>query len=163
MSSFAIPGADDFDFEFGDWTVQHRRLNERLSGCQDWTSFEGRASTRPILGGLGNLEDNELDLPEGRYRAVAMRSFDPSTGQWAIWWLDGRAPHALDVPVKGRFEGGIGLFFAEDELDGRPIRIRFTWDKQDANAPRWEQAFSADDGATWETNWVMRFSRSGTN
>jgi hypothetical protein len=26
--------------------------------------------------------------------------------------------------------------------------------------PRWEQAFSADDGDTWETNWVMEFSRA---
>jgi hypothetical protein len=152
-------GADDFNFEFGAWTVQHRRLNRRLSACDDWTSFEGRCTTRPILGGLGNLEDNELDLPEGSYRAVALRSFDATSGQWAIWWLDSRAPHALDVPVKGRFDGPVGLFFADDVLDGRDIRVRFTWDKRNADEPRWEQAFSADGGSTWETNWVMRFTR----
>ena len=26
-------------------------------------------------------------------------------------------------------------------------------------AARWEQAFSADGGATWEVNWVMEFTR----
>jgi hypothetical protein len=159
MSTIHPAGAADFDFEFGRWTVEHRRLNRRLSGCQDWSSFAGRCTTQPILGGLGNLEDNELDLPDGRYRAAAIRSFDPATGLWAIWWLDGRAPHALDVPVKGRFNGAIGEFLAEDVLEGRPIRVRFIWNKTDPDAPTWEQAFSVDDGATWEINWVMRFTR----
>ncbi|WP_431261227.1 DUF1579 domain-containing protein [Roseateles chitinivorans] len=159
MHTPAHPGADDFDFEFGTYAIHHRRLNRRLSGCEDWTTFEGRCTTRPILGGLGNLEDNTLDLPDGRYRAVALRSFDPASGLWAIWWLDGRAPHALDVPVKGRFDGPIGLFFADDVLDGRDIKVRFTWDRRNLDEPRWEQAFSADGGTTWETNWVMRFTR----
>lgn len=159
-SRSATAAPTDFDFEFGDWVVHHRRLNRRLAACNDWTEFRGRSSTRPILGGFGNVEDNDLDLPEGRYRAVAMRSYDPATRQWAIWWLDARQPHTLDVPVVGRFEGGVGLFFADDTLAGQPIKIRFTWDTRDAAVPRWEQAFSADGGASWETNWVMHFHRA---
>jgi hypothetical protein len=89
-----------------------------------------------------------------------MRSYDAAARQWAIWWLDARQPHALDVPVVGRFEGGVGLFFADDTLDGRPIKIRFTWDTRQPDAPRWEQAFSPDGGASWETNWVMQFRRA---
>jgi hypothetical protein len=27
------------------------------------------------------------------------------------------------------------------------------------DSPRWEQAFSADGGANWETNWIMNFTR----
>jgi hypothetical protein len=27
------------------------------------------------------------------------------------------------------------------------------------DACRWEQAYSADGGKTWETNWTMEFSR----
>jgi hypothetical protein len=54
----------------------------------------------------------------------------------------------------------VGLFFAEDNLNDRPIKIRFTWDARVPQAPVWEQAFSEDDGATWETNWVMHFKRA---
>lgn len=151
----------DFDFIIGDWRVLHERLDARLVGCTDWTRFEGRTSTRKILGGWGNLEDNLLQLPSGAYRAAAMRSFDAATGEWAIWWLDGRTPHALDVPVRGSFEDGVGRFYADDQLDGRPIRVRFTWQVGADGHPRWEQAFSPDAGASWETNWRMQFMRLG--
>lgn len=151
----------DFDFIIGDWRVLHERLNSRLNGCSEWTRFEGHTSTRKILGGWGNVEDNLLHLPAGDCRAVAMRSFDAATGQWAIWWLDGRAPHALDTPVRGGFENGAGQFYADDQLDVRPIRVRFTWSIGADGHPRWEQAFSPDGGATWETNWRMQFIRIG--
>jgi hypothetical protein len=151
----------DFDFAIGDWTVKHRRLKERLAGCDDWVEFDGTMSTRKILGGDGNLEDNFLDLPGDPYRAIALRSFDPLTLHWSIWWLDGRNPTHLDIPVVGGFAAGKGLFYANDQLDGQPIKIRFTWFASRPE-PRWEQAFSNDDGVTWETNWTMDFYRANS-
>lgn len=147
----------DFDFILGDWRVHHRRLDERLSGCTRWTAFTGLSSTRPTLGGWGNLEDNLLHLPEGEVRAVALRACDPATQTWSIWWLDGRRPQQLDVPVVGRFSDGRGVFYADDRLDGRPIRVRFIWCANPGGHPTWEQAFSPDAGASWETNWTMEF------
>ena len=149
-----------FDFQVGHWSVAHRRLTERLAGCTEWEEFAGTCVMRLILGGDGNIEDNALHISTGSYRAVALRSFDPASGTWAIWWLDHRAPHSLDVPVIGRFENGIGSFFAEDQLDGRPIKLRFLWLGTDTPTPRWEQGMSGDDGATWETNWTMDFTRA---
>jgi len=153
-------GADDFDFVIGSWTVQHRRLKERLAGCTEWIEFEGTSSTRKILHGHGNVEDNFLALPAGAYCAVAIRSFNSTTGNWSIWWLDGRNPGQLETPVIGGFSNGVGLFYADDSLNGIPIRIRFTWSPVDQNAARWEQAFSSDAGGTWETNWTMDFSKA---
>ncbi|MFM1817093.1 MAG: hypothetical protein RLZ98_3788 [Pseudomonadota bacterium] len=103
------PSADvaptDFDFMAGSWAVLHRRLNSRLQGCTEWTEFTGTSSTRKILRGFGNVEDNLLNFPEGSVHAVAVRSFDPKTKTWAIWWLDRRSPRHLDVPVVGKFKG----------------------------------------------------------
>ena len=153
----ATDAPKDFDFIIGDWLVRHRRLNARLSGCTEWTEFDGHSSTMKILGGFGNLEDNLLHFPDGAFRAVAMRSFCPKSGNWSIWWLDGRNPTSLDAPVVGRFADHVGLFFADDVLDGQPIKVRFTWMARTGEHPRWEQAFSNDGGATWETNWKMTF------
>ena len=158
MSLPADPAAPlDFDFIIGDWRVRHRRLNARLCGCTEWTDFDGLSSTAHILGGFGNLEDNVLHFPEGTFRAAAMRSYCAKTHSWSIWWLDGRNPTRLDIPVTGKFSDHVGVFFADDVLDGKAIKVRFTWTATPGRNPRWEQAFSGDAGASWETNWTMEF------
>lgn len=149
----------DFDFVVGDWTVRHRRLKECLVDCREWVEFDGEMSTHKVLGGYGNIEDNRLYYPEGEFRAVALRSYARDTGKWSIWWLDGRFPDRIDVPVSGVFHDGVGTFFADDTFNGRAVTVRFTWARANADSLRWEQAFSADDRLTWETNWTMDFSR----
>lgn len=156
-----MSSATDFDFFHGRWAVHHRRLKDRLAGCTEWETFGGSSSVQPLLGGAGNIDDNVIDLPAGSYRAATLRSFDAATKQWAIWWLDGRYPHTVDVPMVGRFENGIGTFFADDSLRGQPIRVRFIWSRITATTARWEQAFSTDGGKSWETNWEMDFTREG--
>lgn len=153
-------GAGDFDFFIGNWRVTHRRLKERLAGCNEWVEFDGTCVTQKILGGMGNMDDNFLDLPGGAYRAITLRSYDVETGKWSIWWLDGRYPGAIDTPMVGQFENGVGTFYANETLAGKPIRVRFLWALPRPDHPRWEQAFSSDSGVTWETNWVMDFTRS---
>lgn len=150
----------DFDFLFGSWRVQHRRLKERLADCGEWEEFGGSCSVQPLLGGSGNVDDNVIELPAGTYRAASLRAYDPVTRTWAIWWLDARQPHTIDVPVVGGFDGGIGTFHADETLRGRPIKVRFRWSAITATSCQWAQAFSPDAGAHWETNWVMHFTRS---
>jgi hypothetical protein len=149
----------DFDFLHGSWNVQHRRLKQRLKNSDDWEEFDGTSSTRPVLGGFGNIEDNVLNFPDGLYKAIAIRSFDRESHQWAIWWLDERRPHNLDVPVVGSFKNGIGTFISDDVFEGAPIKVRFLWSQQSSDVCLWQQAFSADGGVSWETNWVMEFTR----
>ena len=57
----------------------------------------------------------------------------------------------------GEFSNGVGLFFADEILEGTPIKIQFKWNLLESNRPHWEQSFSADGGTTWETNWTMDF------
>lgn len=154
-------GVHDFDFFIGRWNVHHRRLKERLANSHDWVEFNGTTVTRTIMQGAGNIDDNVLEIPGGTYRAVSLRSFDPKADLWSIWWLDGRSPQGpLDPPIKGRFQGGVGTFYADDTLNGKPIRIRFIWSDITPRSARWAQAFSADAGQTWETNWTMEFVRA---
>jgi hypothetical protein len=152
-------GAAMFDPMHGEWRVHHRRLQRLFDGCAEWREFSGTSATRPVLGGRGNIEDNVIDDPLGAYRAIAIRSFDPATGDWRIWWLDERR-QAIDPPVTGRLQDGSGEFIGADVMDGRDILVRFRWSGIGGASPRWEQAFSADGGVGWEINWVMAFSRA---
>ena len=152
-----LSGAHDFDFEFGDWTVHHR--SKRPDGV--WKEFDGTSQTRPMLDGLGNLEEQLFHRAGGDSRGVAIRAYDPKTASWAIWWIDSRVPHGpLDPPVKGRFEKGVGTFYSDGEIDGKPVRTRYIWSQITSTSARWEQAFSYDAGKTWDTNWVMEFRRA---
>src|ERR1700761_4559039 len=153
--------AHDFDFFFGDWKVRHRQLKTRLAGSSEWIAFDGTARAQPLLNGIGNVDDNFLDKPGDPYRAATVRAFDAKTGQWAIWWLDGRTPHGpLDPPMLGSFENGVGTFLADNEINGKTVKVRFIWSKITDQSCQWEQAFSPDGGKTWETNWVMNFTRT---
>ncbi len=150
----------DFDFLVGRWQVRHRRLKERLAGNHEWIEFAGTSVLQKTMGGYGTFDDNVLELPGGTYRAMTIRSWDRESKQWSIWWLDGRMPLGpLDPPLRGGFRDGVGTFFADDTFSGRPIRVRFTWSRITPTSCQWDQAFSPDGGATWETNWVMAFTR----
>ena len=158
--TWADAAVHDFDFLVGSWRVQHRRLKDRLAGSEEWQEFAGTSVGRLILDGAGNVDDNVLELPDGTYRAATLRSYDPATGQWSIWWLDGRNPRGpLDPPMVGGFSDGVGTFYANDTFQGRPIVVRFIWSEITDASARWEQAFSTDGGTTWEVNWVMHFTR----
>jgi len=154
-------GLHDFDFLIGEWRVHHRRLKQRLAGNREWVEFDGTCGNRALMSGWGNVDENSIDLPGDAYRGVGLRSYDPKSGLWSIWWLDGRNPSAdLDPPVRGRFEHGVGTFYADDTLNGKSIRVRYQWSKITPTSAHWEQAYSPDAGKTWETNWLMDFQRS---
>jgi hypothetical protein len=147
----------DFDFFMGSWQVRNRRLRERLVGCGEWDEFEATSSARPLLGGLGNEDEFRTDH-EGGFIGMSFRFFDPDKKRWSIYWADTRRCGELDPPVFGAFSGDTGIFEGTDTFEGRPILVRFTWSGATTGTPRWEQAFSNDGGATWETNWVMDFT-----
>ena len=143
----------------GTWWVRHRRLKERLAGSDEWEEFEGTSRAWPLLDGAGNIDDNVLEMPNGTYRAISLRTYEPWSERWSIWWLDGRTPGRLDPPVVGGFKDGVGTFIGPDTFEGRPILVRFLWSDITATTCRWEQAFSVDDGGTWEVNWIMESTR----
>ena len=150
----------DFAWLVGRWNVQHHRLKQRLLDNHEWEDFTGSSELWLTMNGLGTVDDNVLNLPGGQYRAVGIRAFNPQTRQWLIWWLDSRNPTSLDPPVAGGFENGVGVFLGDDTLRGRPIKVRYQWSEITASSARWEQAFSPDNGASWEVNWIMHFTRA---
>ena len=150
----------DFDFLYGSWTVDHRRLKHRLTHSMDWETFSGTCVVQPLLNGQANIDDNVLHMPAGTYRAASLRAFNPQTHKWSIWWLDCRTPSNIEPAVVGEFRDGAGTFYANDTFQGKEIIVRFTWSDIRPESARWQQAFSEDGGQTWETNWIMEFRRT---
>jgi hypothetical protein len=150
-------GRHDFDFYFGRWHIHNERLRQRLVGCDDWETFDATQQCRPILGGLGNIDDFITGWRDG-FVGMTLRLFCPKTQQWSIYWA-GNHDGVLQPPVLGAFEVGVGTFVGRDRHEGVPVLARFVWSEITPTSAKWEQAFSTDEGRTWESNWIMRMSR----
>jgi hypothetical protein len=147
---------NDFDFLAGHWDVINRRLLKPLSGSDEWEEFPGRSVATRHFGGAASFD--EIEFPTKGFSGLTLRVHNPETRQWAIYWASS-ARGTLDAsPMVGAFEDGRGEFYGEETYEGRRVRCRFLWTVTDG--VRWEQAFSDDDGRTWETNWTMDFSRA---
>lgn len=169
-SAFGDPGVErdsgvagpehDFDFFLGSWRVKHRRLKQRLEGNNDWEEFDGTTTCQSILGGIANMNDSVSHRASGISRGLGLRAYDATTKTWADWHLDARNPLKIDAPGIGRFANGLGTFLSDDTFDGKAIKVRGVFSSLSPTQAQWEQAFSPDGGATWETNWVMRYART---
>jgi hypothetical protein len=149
----------DFDFFKGNWRIRNKKLKSRLNNCTDWIEFEATGKMEIILLGMGNTDNFFATLDGKPFEGRTLRLFNPQTRLWSIYWADSN--HGiLDTPVKGSFENNTGQFYAADFFDGQPILVKFQWDKTDPDHPVWSQAFSADEGKTWEWNWFMHMERT---
>ncbi|PYX87871.1 MAG: hypothetical protein DMG68_10280, partial [Acidobacteria bacterium] len=76
-----------------------------------------------------------------------------------LYWADNVRAGILQPPMLGKFRGDVGEFFGVEEVEGKKVLCRLRWLRGNPRSPQWEQAFSADGGKTWETNWIMTFTR----
>jgi len=150
----------DFDFLHGKWTMHNRRLVKRLADSHDWVEFAAASDCRPLPGGLGNQDVYRTDYwPD--FVGLSLRIYNPQTRQWSISWVDNHnAPGVWQPAQVGVFSKAVGIFDAADSFNGKPVVVRFIWKKFDKEHARWEQAFSPDNGKTWETNWTMDLTRA---
>jgi len=149
---------NDFDFLVGTWRIQNRKLKTRLNNCHEWTEFEALGKCRKILLSFGNIDDFRTQLNDKPFEGMALRLFNPKTKLWNIYWADSNVV-VLDVAQVGSFADNIGKFYAKDVFGGKEIIVLYRWDKTNEDVPIWSQAFSPDNGKTWEWNWYMTFHR----
>ena len=148
----------DFDFFEGRWKLHNKKLKSKLNNCTEWVEFESTQEMHKVLNGIGNT-DNFLATFDGQpFEGMTVRLFNPKTNLWSIYWADSNNGK-LDPPVVGSFENNIGYFFTKDVFDDKDILVVFRWDATERDNPVWSQAFSADNGNTWEWNWYMFMTR----
>jgi hypothetical protein len=148
-------GAHDFDWEIGGWTTSLRYLANPLSPEPDrWLEYRGTSIVRSVMDGQANLVELDVAGPAGRIRGLSLRLYNPQTRQWSLNFASMRSGQ-LTTPTYGGFDAaGRGLFYGQDNVDGRFILVRFVITPQGRDTVRFVQSFSADAGATWEDNWI---------
>ena len=148
----------DFDFNFGTWKTHVSRLVHPLTGSTTWTAYDGVSVVRQVWNGCASLFELEVEGPAGHIEGVGLRLYNPQFHRWNLNWTNSSIG-MLDSAMIGEFNDGRGNFYGLDTFNGRRILVRNGFSDITSNSSHFEQAFSADGGKTWETNWVMTFAR----
>ena len=145
---------DDFDILTGKWKMYHKKLKSRLTNSNEWIDLESiDVNYGPILNGIGNTDLYKATFDGKPFEGFTIRLFNPETRLWSLYWVASNSG-VLDPPVVGSFDNGIGHFCCKDTFNGKDIIVLFRWDMRDRDHPVWSQAFSPDNGKTWEWNWI---------
>jgi len=148
----------DFDFEIGTWKTHVRRLLHPLTGSTTWVEMEGVTTVKQVWGGRANLVELKADGPGGHFEGLSLRLYNPITQKWSLNFASS-SDGTMTPPTIGEFKNGRGEFYNHETLNGRLILVRFVISDITPTSCRFEQAFSADEGKTWEVNWIATDTR----
>ena len=153
-------GQHDFDFEIGTWKSHGSRRLHPLTGSDTWAEFDGISVVRKIWNGRANLVELEADGPvAGHIENLSLRLYNPQSHQWSLYYASSKSG-ALSMPATvGEFKNGRGEFFDMELINGRNTLVRNVWSDITPNSCHFEQAFSIDEGKTWEVNWITTDTR----
>lgn len=152
-------GQRDFDFEIGTWKSHGSRRLHPLSGSNTWADFDGISIVRKVWNGRANLVELEADGPvAGHIENLSLRLYNPQSHQWALYYASSKGG-SLSVPAIGEFKNGRGEFYDMELINGRNTLVRNVWSDITSNSCHFEQAFSDDEGKTWEVNWITTDTR----
>lgn len=154
-----FPQARQFDFWIGEWKVQNR-FKQADNSWQDQGG--ARVEIFAVLNGKAIMEFwNGTARDWKETKGFSLRYFDPETEKWQL---------ALNWPQKdnggfffleGEFRHNRGEFFSEHQnQNGEPVINRYTFADISDSTLRWNDGTSLDGGKTWETKWIMEFSRT---
>jgi hypothetical protein len=155
-------GQHDFDWDIGTWKMHLSRLLHPLTGSTTWVEMDGITVNSKVWDGRANLAEVEADGPNGHLELLALRLYNPEVHQWNINFATsnvGVLNSPVGHPVIGEFKDGRGEFYDQEPYNGRMILIRFRIWPITQDSAQSEQAFSDDDGKTWETNWINKYTR----
>lgn len=157
-ASAAQGGQRDFDPLVGSWNYRLKRRTNPLAGSTTWVDLTGTGTCYRLWGGRAQLDTIVVNGSSGRVEGLTLRLYNPKSRQWRLYWANSNTG-MVDPPQIGQFRNGRGEFFAQDNLNGKSIFVRYEWTALASKSPHFEQAFSEDGGKTWEVNWITDQTR----
>jgi hypothetical protein len=115
---------------------------------------------RKVWNGRANLVELEADGPvAGHIENLSLRLYNPQSHQWALYYASSKGG-SLSLPATiGEFKNGRGEFYDMELINGRNTLVRNVWSDITPTSCHFEQAFSDDEGKTWEVNWITTDTR----
>jgi hypothetical protein len=148
----------DFDFEFGKWRAQIKRLEEPLTNSKNWSEYAGLMTVSKVWSGLANLGELEVDSSATHIEGLSFRLYNANSHQWSIYWINSN-DGMLGTPLVGGFKNGRGEFYGRDNFQGTELLVRLVISDIKPASFQFEQALSLDGGKTWKANGIGKETR----
>ena len=161
-----VDAAHAFDFVVGLWKVEEWRSMRPLQGLTsgEVETGQGVASWQPLAGGVGLIEEYELEQPNaGPSRGVTVLVYALPAQQWTLFDFTGAAG-ARSATGRGPCRGSpgrcAGEFIGVETIDGRVVLAREQIRVWALHTWEWERQISPDGGLHWETLRRRYYSRT---
>ena len=152
-------GQHDFDFNFGVWKTHIRRLKEPVTGSPDYVEMNGTVTVHKVWGGRAQLEEIEVDGPNGHWQGLTLFLYDPKAHQWSQTFVNS-AVGSFSGGLIGEFRDGRGELYAQETRRGRSTLIRGVWSDIKPDSHHFEEAYSDDGGKTWVPYFIADLTRA---
>lgn len=77
---------DDFRFLEGHFLVRHKRLKDRLTASDEWTTFETQLWGQSVMGGAAFLDQMVGTLGGREFWGLTLRLRDSASDEWSLYW-----------------------------------------------------------------------------
>ena len=152
-------GQHDFDFNFGVWKTHIRRLKEPVTGSPDYVEMNGTVTVRKVWDGRAQLEEIEVEGPNGHWQGLTLFLYDPKAHQWSQTFVNS-AVGSFSAGMTGEFKDGRGELYAQDTRGARSVLVRGVWSDIKPNSHHYEEAYSDDGGKTWVSYFIANLTRA---
>jgi hypothetical protein len=149
----------DFAFEEGTWSMRRRHLADPFVG-NEWMESTGSTHVvHRVWDGRAALGELVLPGPPPTYAGSLLHTFDAQAKLWRLYWVD-RETARVSNPLIGRFTGGRGEFYGQEDIRGVTALVRVVYSDMTATSFRTEQAWSLDGGSKWTVYAIDTFTRT---
>ncbi|MFY9719141.1 MAG: hypothetical protein WAK16_05790 [Candidatus Cybelea sp.] len=153
----SVPPPHALDYQFGAWRVHVSRLVDPASPHERWVQYDGTHVVTPLVDGKANIGVLEIAGPAGSIEGLQLRTFDPSTGRWKLWFASG-TDGEVQAPSIGRVDNGEGVFFERTRVGGRPAHMRTVSTRLTETTYRDVISYTLD-GNTWHPSWIASYTK----
>jgi hypothetical protein len=150
-------GAHDFDFNFGTWRTHIHRIPDPFSNPAKSYDLDGTVTVRKVWGGRAQLEEIEVEGPNGNWEGLTLFLFNPKSHQWSQSFINSKMG-VLNPPTIGAFKNGRGELFNQDTLNNRSILVRGVWSDITPNSHNYDESYSDDGGKTWKPGFIAHLT-----
>ncbi len=147
-----------FDFAIGEWDVLNRNQPADDTGWYD----TGTATSRvyPVAAGCGIVEHWRGHTFGDFLVGFTLRAFNPQLGQWDLVLLWPNTGQPRFGKMTGGFRHNRGEFYSRSlSAEGDTLLTQLTFSDITAESIRWQEARSPDNGRSWNSSWIMEFTR----